>query len=438
MSRPNNSIGKIKLPGENVERPLIPYALGYSSSNSYQATLPELTADAVIALQSDVPTNLKNGSTIGSLEQKHDGSTFSFVNPNSPLGGTIVNIGIATGTYAAMFGGKGRVEGKRSFVNGTQVVATGNYSHAEGNNTHASGANSHAEGSQTMSSGNASHSEGTGTLASGNNSHAFGNSTIASGYNSIAGGEYSKAEQDNTFALGYYSYVGNTDQQYTVPSGGGGGSGGGTVEQSTTKSYAIGDHTQALGSYAFVGGYYSKVTVNGQGSFVYGSQCTANALDSAAIGEGLTTNNTSQFVCGRFNSVRNNTLFEIGNGTADNNRSNALEVFADGTARIGSTGNYSSSVVTKGYVDSYYNVDIVDLTQLQEIAMEYKIMVGNQKYKVKDLGYIYNIGENHQEDIVSIRFDEDTQKFIASIKNPSQHTQYLFENDKLGFAITHR
>ena len=43
MSKPNNSIANIKLPGENSQRPIVPYAVGYSSNNSYQATLPQLT-----------------------------------------------------------------------------------------------------------------------------------------------------------------------------------------------------------------------------------------------------------------------------------------------------------------------------------------------------------------------------------------------------------
>ncbi len=51
MAKPNNSIGKIKLPGENVERPLVPYALGYSNTNSYQATLPELKQDRIITTE---------------------------------------------------------------------------------------------------------------------------------------------------------------------------------------------------------------------------------------------------------------------------------------------------------------------------------------------------------------------------------------------------
>lgn len=54
MARPNNSIATIKLPGDVSSRPIVPYALGVSNSNGWQATLPALTADAVIALTSDL------------------------------------------------------------------------------------------------------------------------------------------------------------------------------------------------------------------------------------------------------------------------------------------------------------------------------------------------------------------------------------------------
>ena len=46
MSKPNNSISKIKLPGENTGRPIVPYYVGYSESNNYVTTLPALTEDA--------------------------------------------------------------------------------------------------------------------------------------------------------------------------------------------------------------------------------------------------------------------------------------------------------------------------------------------------------------------------------------------------------
>ena len=40
MSKPNNSISKIKLPGESTGRPIVPYALS-SANGSYQFTTPD-------------------------------------------------------------------------------------------------------------------------------------------------------------------------------------------------------------------------------------------------------------------------------------------------------------------------------------------------------------------------------------------------------------
>ena len=39
------------------------------------------------------------------------------------------------------------------------------------------------------------------------------------------------------------------------------------------------------------------------------------------------------------------------------------------------------------------------------------------------------------EDLVTLRYDEEHQIFYASIKNPSQHTRYLYEQGKLGIAL---
>jgi len=50
MSKPNNSLANIKLPGENTQRPIVPYAIGVSSSNNYQATIPNISSDQTIAL----------------------------------------------------------------------------------------------------------------------------------------------------------------------------------------------------------------------------------------------------------------------------------------------------------------------------------------------------------------------------------------------------
>ena len=54
MPKANNSIAKIKLPGENTERPIIPYAIAVGGSNPYQAALPELEEDATLGLQIEI------------------------------------------------------------------------------------------------------------------------------------------------------------------------------------------------------------------------------------------------------------------------------------------------------------------------------------------------------------------------------------------------
>ena len=51
MAKPENSIKKIKLPGENTARDIIPDSLG---SGSYIASLPTLSADATIATDIDL------------------------------------------------------------------------------------------------------------------------------------------------------------------------------------------------------------------------------------------------------------------------------------------------------------------------------------------------------------------------------------------------
>lgn len=53
MGKPNNSLAKIKLPGENVQRPIIPYAV---SDGTYLASVPTMTKDETLALASNIPS----------------------------------------------------------------------------------------------------------------------------------------------------------------------------------------------------------------------------------------------------------------------------------------------------------------------------------------------------------------------------------------------
>ena len=78
MARPSNSIANIKLPGENTQRPIVPYAVGVSKNNSYQAILPTLTADDTIVIGNIVADEYVAGSGVGLIYLKgsyckHDG-----------------------------------------------------------------------------------------------------------------------------------------------------------------------------------------------------------------------------------------------------------------------------------------------------------------------------------------------------------------------------
>lgn len=101
-----------------------------------------------------------------------------------------------------------------SHAEGYCTTASGKYSHAEGEGTTASGDTSHAEGNETIASGKYSHAEGDSTTASGNHSHAEGQNTIVSGDASHAEGgfagaygDFSHAEGNNTTADGACSHA---------------------------------------------------------------------------------------------------------------------------------------------------------------------------------------------------------------------------------------
>ena len=184
-------------------------------------------------------------------------------------------------------------------------TTVGTNSVAVGTNTTASASNAHAEGSSTTASAAGAHAEGYDTVASGaNGSHA-------EGYGSHAEGLASHAE-NNGAATGDYSHAE-----------------GGSTTASAIYSHAEGNHTAASGS------------------------------SSHAEGAGTIATGSSQHAGGKYNIEDNsNTYAEIiGNGTADNARSNARtldwqgnEVLAgdltiNGNTSVGTTLNNLASAI---------------------------------------------------------------------------------------------
>ena len=94
----------------------------------------------------------------------------------------------------------------------------------------------------------------------------------------------------------------------------------------------------AEGPASHVGGGLSKSSANATYGFAHGKGAFSNALGQAALGN--------------YNIGRTNTLLEVGNGTSEENRSNAFEVYKDGHAEVKKMGDTDTSVATKGYIDN--------------------------------------------------------------------------------------
>ncbi len=72
----------------------------------------------------------------------------------------------------------------------------------------------------------------------------------------------------------------------------------------------------------------------GDGSAANGYQTKAIGNYSCTNGIGTIAVGDSQYICGTFNLNKPNTVFELGCGTSDVNRTNAFEVYKDGTVSV--------------------------------------------------------------------------------------------------------
>jgi len=173
----------------------------------------------------------------------------------------------------------------------------GSISFATGANTKASGLVSFAAGQQTSATGLYSTSFGYNTLASGPYSTATGISTIASGLSSVAFGATTTASGDQSVSFG-------------------------TLTKAT-----------------------------GNNSLTAGLLTTAKGESSVALGTYTKSMSHFSLVLGQYNDTSNtNRLFEIGNGTADNSRKNALTVLVNGNTGIGTVNPLTRLHVTDSAV----------------------------------------------------------------------------------------
>lgn len=158
--------------------------------------------------------------------------------------------------------------------------------------------------------GNYSFAAGQNAKATGANSAAFGKNVNANGDASVAIGEFSTTNDQRTTAIGYVS----TANGYA--------------------STAIGFGTTANGNYSVSIG--SNNQSNGGASVSMGDNAKAIGNSSVSIGSFTKSKSDFSFVAGKYNDTTNtNRIFEIGIGTADNARSNAVTILQNGNSGIG-------------------------------------------------------------------------------------------------------
>jgi hypothetical protein len=333
----------------------------------------------IAMLEEKLPTNLVNGENKGSLQQVQDQESgvtagyFNFTNKNpnataldNSLTGEI-KYG-ATGEFASAFGGKSAAIGKRSHAEGTTTIAKGKYSHAEGDNSVAFGVDSHAEGIQTVSYGGASHAEGSNTQARGAGSHAEGYGSIALGGTSHAEGSSTQAKGESSHSEGHSTTAGgnssHAEGSATSAIGWAAHAEGNNTYAKKRASHSEGDATIADGECSHAEGNSTKAIGWASHAEGYGTQAIGSA--SHTTGRSTVANIDCQTVVGRYNDNKNDTLFEVGNGTAEK-RSNAFEVYNDGRVKsyvdLSKTQLEDNDLVTVAFMKQYIKDNFATLLE---------------------------------------------------------------------------
>lgn len=170
-------------------------------------------------------------------------------------------------------------------------TTVGGYSTSEGDNTTAIGYGSHAEGKLTTASGHTAHAEGSGTTANGSYSHAEGVS-VYTVTNAIP--DFSNTTSDEDIINVW------NKKSFNLANG--------------LASHSEGRNNLALGIASHAEGY--KTIASGENSHTGGHGTKALHLNEVAYGI--------------FNESNDDTLFSIGDGTADGARHNAFEITTTG------------------------------------------------------------------------------------------------------------
>ena len=165
-----------------------------------------------------------------------------------------------------------------------------------------------------------------------------------------------------------------TGQQTGYTAGAAATAEGTQVKASGNLSHAEGSYTTASGEASHAEG--GNTTASGDGAHAEGGSTTASGHWSHAGGLGTVAGYIQQTAIGSYNDNKSDSILEVGNGTANNARSNAVAVKTDGR-------------ITKGSSDAFpaaSNLAAVEMTRTmsaQRIAGSFVYVVADdQLYKI--------------------------------------------------------
>jgi hypothetical protein len=236
--------------------------------------------------------------------------------PGSPASTPVIGAGTRMMWYA------GKAAFRSGNVSGNQwnKDSIGIYSSALGLNTKAKGEASVAMGSGAEALSIAAIALGINTKASGLNSFAAGDGSIASGTGSVAIGTQNQSTSINTTAIGNGSVA------------------------SVNFATAIGYQNMATGLGSLAMGYQSGAP--GTIATSLGEHTRARGDNTLAIGNFTTARPYASLVMGQYNDTSsisfitwnpNDPVFIIGNGSDENNRSNAITILKNAKTGINTT-----------------------------------------------------------------------------------------------------
>jgi hypothetical protein len=222
--------------------------------------------------------------------------------------------------------------GFSSFLAGASSLASGDFSHVFGRFDTASGANSIVVGMFNKGSSNFAKVFGNHSEASGNSSMALGAGVTSTGAFSVAIGNSSLASGDLSLTLGVFD----------TASGYYSGAIGYMANSTGAFSYSLGNLTRTAGTNSFSIGNYN--TSSAAFSFSLGTSNRSIGQYGMATGYRNIQSAFGGFVTGLFNDTTysspdaifpTNRIFQIGNGTSENDRSNAITVLQNGNVGLG-------------------------------------------------------------------------------------------------------